>query len=391
MSSPTTGSTIRHSASTASWRANSSVVALHGVAEEALVRGPAAGRVVGGDQLDVLADELVAGDLDPHAELDADVGAQVQAQVVGAGGDQLPEQLQGRAPELDQDLGVGHRQVLAGADVERHAGPAPGVDGQAGGHVGLDAGVGGHPRLLAVAAELAADDAGAVQRPDRLDEPGALLAGGVGGVDRRRVHGQQGEHLEQVVLEDVADRASLVVEGAPALDPEVLGHGDLHLADVAGVPDRLQQGVGEAQVEDVLDRLLAQEVVHAEDAVLGQVAVQDLVELAGRGQVAAERLLDDHPGLVEAAGGGQPLGHGGEHARRDGQVVQRPLGVAEGLAQPLEGPGVGVVAVDVAQQRRQLGERLLVDLAGTLAVVLQAVVGPLAQLGQRPSRTWPPR
>src|SRR4029450_11498174 len=78
------------------------------------------------------------------------------------------------------------------------------------------------------------------------------------------------------------------------------------------------------------------------------------------------------------------LGGGGrgEHARRDGQVVQGPLGVAQGLAELLEGLGVGVVAVDVAQQPRQLGERLLVD----LAVVLEAVVGPPAQLFQVPTR-----
>src|SRR5918995_576054 len=165
-----------------------------------------------------------------------------------------------------------------------------------------------------------------ISSPNSSSGGGRDSAQAPGGVDRRGVHGQQGEHLEEVVLEDVADRARLLVEGAPALDAEVLGHGDLHLADVAGVPDRLQQGVGEAQVEDVLDRLLAQEVVHPEDAVLGQVAVQDLVQLPGRGQVAAERLLHDHPGRVEAAGGGQALGHGGEHARRDGQVVQRPAG-----------------------------------------------------------------
>ena len=50
--------------------------------------------------------------------------------------------------------------------------------------------------------------------------PRALLAGGVGGVDRRGVHGEQGEHLEQVVLEDVADGAGLLVEGARPLTPK---------------------------------------------------------------------------------------------------------------------------------------------------------------------------
>jgi hypothetical protein len=66
--------------------------------------------------------------------------------------------------------------------------------------------------------------------------------------------------------------------------------------------------------------------------------------------------------------------------------VQRPAGVAELLAEPLEGPGVVVVAVDVAQQLRQPGEGLLVELALAAGVVLDALAGPPAQLGQVPAR-----
>ena len=58
------------------------------------------------------------------------------------------------------------------------------------------------------------------------------------------------------------------VVAAAVLHAHGLGHGDLHVVDVAPVPDRLEQGVGEAERQDVLHRLLAQVVVDAEDLAL---------------------------------------------------------------------------------------------------------------------------
>ena len=57
----------------------------------------------------------------------------------------------------------------------------------------------------------------------------------------------------------------LLVEGAAALDAEVLGHGDLDVVHVATVPDRLEDAVGEAEDEQVADGVLAQVVVDAVD------------------------------------------------------------------------------------------------------------------------------
>src|SRR3546814_3645280 len=62
--------------------------------------------------------------------------------------------------------------------------------------------------------------------------------------------------------------------------------------------------------------------------------------------------------------------------------LQRVFGGAQFLAQALEGAGVVVVAVDVAQLRRELFESRLVD----AAVVLEAVAGAFAQLVDRPAR-----
>ncbi len=96
-----------------------------------------------------------------------------------------------------------------------------------------------------------------------------------------------------MVLDDVARRADAVVVAGTAADADVLGHGDLHVVDVVGVPDRFVELVGEAQRQDVLDRLLAEVVVDAEHGVGREDRLDDVVQLARRLQVAAERLLDD--------------------------------------------------------------------------------------------------
>ena len=114
---------------------------------------------------------------------------------------------------------------------------------------------------------------------------------------RGRLHRDERQDLQQVVLHDVAQRADRVVERAPVLDAEVLGHRDLDRLDVLAVPERLEEGVREAEVHDVLHRLLAQEVVDPEEALLGEDRGQTLVQLACGGEIGTERLLDDEPGV----------------------------------------------------------------------------------------------
>ena len=69
-----------------------------------------------------------------------------------------------------------------------------------------------------------------------------------------------------MVLHDVADRAGFLVELAAAGHAEFLGHRDLHAGDEVAIPDGLEERVGEAEVQQVLHRLLAEVVIDAEDA-----------------------------------------------------------------------------------------------------------------------------
>ena len=96
-----------------------------------------------------------------------------------------------------------------------------------------------------------------------------------------------------MVLDDVAHRPGLLVIAGPLLDPDRLGHRDLHVVDVLAVPDRFEDPVGETQDEDVLNGLLAQVMIDSEHLVLAEDGVDHLVERPRRLAVVAKRLLDD--------------------------------------------------------------------------------------------------
>ena len=67
------------------------------------------------------------------------------------------------------------------------------------------------------------------------------------------------------------------------------------MVDVAAVPERLVNRVGEPEVHQVLDGFLAEVMVDAEDVFFGEGALQVAVELLGAFRSLAERLFDDQP------------------------------------------------------------------------------------------------
>ena len=67
----------------------------------------------------------------------------------------------------------------------------------------------------------------------------------------------------------VAEGTGLLVEGGPGSHRQGLGDVDLDVVDVLAVPDGFEEPVGEPEGQDVLGRLLAQEVVDAEDLIAG--------------------------------------------------------------------------------------------------------------------------
>src|SRR6185437_3073662 len=103
-------------------------IAPQSIAEQARIRRALAPRLVARNQLHVLAAHLLAWLLDPRAGGYHHVRAEAEAEIIRILALDVVEHVQRRAPECDQHFGAGDRHFLAGADVERHAGPAPGVD-----------------------------------------------------------------------------------------------------------------------------------------------------------------------------------------------------------------------------------------------------------------------
>nr|WP_246355089.1 hypothetical protein [Nocardioides ungokensis] len=352
------------------------------------------------------------------------VGLHLDVQPVGLGGAlAVGEHVVGRCLEDHDDLGGPAVHPLAGAQVERHARPAPVL------HLGAhrDERLGPAARALEVGRGqvvdvrrhgLAVDQSGRVAAPDgvAVDVDGChrleglqhlelLVADGLASHVRGRLHGHQAQQLEQVVLDHVAHRAGLVVVAAALADAEGLGDGDLHVVDPPGVPQRLEEGVGEARDQQVLHALLAEVVVDAEDLRLREDAADRVVDRLGGGEVVPDRLLQHDPGaLVDDADLVEASADVAEERRRDGEVedahgllragplleegveavpVVGPLGVEHEVAQPAEEAvhrdGVEVVGRDERGQGvADLGPPAVVVEVGARDAQDPGVVGQLA-------------
>mmetsp|Transcript_32334 Transcript_32334/g.70578 ORF Transcript_32334/g.70578 Transcript_32334/m.70578 type:complete len:376 (-) Transcript_32334:225-1352(-) len=217
----------------------------------------------------------------------------------------LAVQLAGHVAELHADLRHALVERLARLHHERHPVPPGVVDEEGERGEGGAEGAGGHRRIVQVGGEgLAAGGAGLVLPHHQVVQRGHphgpqhlhLLVADVLGVEANRgLHREQCQHLQQMVLHNVADDAVLVEVTPPALGAKGLGEGDLHVADVLARPEGLEQQVGEPQHRQVVDQLLPQVVVDPVDLILSQHLEKVLGELLARLCVPPEGLLDDHP------------------------------------------------------------------------------------------------
>ena len=179
------------------------------------------------------------------------------------------------------------------------------------------------------------------------------------------------------LLDDVARGADAVVVAGAAADADVLGHRDLHVVDVVAVPDRLEHRVGEAQGQQVLDRLLAEVVVDpAPDGKTSPMVALRSRALCRSWPNGFSMTTRRHaPSLETDRSGALELLHDvAEELRRDRQVEcvalgsAHPVDVEDHLRQLVERLRVGEVAGDEADPLAQLQpDTLLVRGAGVLA------------------------
>ena len=152
-----------------------------------------------------------------------------------------------------------------------------------------------------------------------------------------------------MVLEYVSYRPHAVVEGATTFDTKGLGHGDLDTRHIAAVPQRLEERVGKAEDEEVLNRLLAEVVVDPEDRLLGEGLMEQPVQLLSRCEVPSEGLLHD-----ESTASGEPRRRQtsddvAEEQGRDGEVEKWVVEPFQSPGQGVERGGLAIVPGDVAE------------------------------------------
>ena len=148
---------------------------------------------------------------------------------------------------------------------------------------------------------LSDDDILGLDGRDGAEHTDLLVTDVLGAEGNGALHGEEGEHLKQVVLHDVADNAELIEVSTTALCSERLLEGDLDVVDVMPVPGGAEEGIAKSENKDVLHHLLAQVVVDAVELILLPIGLQGLLQLPRASQVLAERLLDlDAPNMLEA-------------------------------------------------------------------------------------------
>ena len=175
-----------------------------------------------------------------------------------------------------------------------------------------------------------------------------------------------------MVLEHIAQHPHAVVIVGPVLDVHRLRHRDLDVIHVAPVPDGLEDGIGEAEEQDVLRRFLAQVVVDAVDLAFIKYRMQHLVQLTGGSEIIAKGFLDDDPApgftLVRQASLPQAVDHRDVMLGSGCQVVQAVGGLAftlgKELTQALEVISDVQVALEVDQLRREVIPVRLVEAFG---------------------------
>ena len=189
-----------------------------------------------------------------------------------------------------------------------------------------------------------------------LEHLGFLIVDGAIALISRRLHGEQGDNLKQVVLDDVAQATGALVKRTATLRAKVLGQRDLHAGHMVAVPDWLEERVGETKVEDIHDRFLAEVVVDAEDCIFRERRQRNAVELTGRSQAASERFLDDDARLIGEPRGTEAFDHRGEQCGWDGQVMRRAPGITQRVLERLERIWVVVITAHILEQRKKVVE-----------------------------------
>jgi hypothetical protein len=166
------------------------------------------------------------------------------------------------------------------------------------------------------------EDVVANQRPDRAQDIHLPIAQVAGVEADRRLHRDQAEQLQEMVLQHVLERPDAVVVAGPTFQRECLVPDDVHLSDVLAVPGGLENTVGQPGAENVLNGRHGQEVVDPVHRVLRDDLSQQQVQLGSLLQVLTEGLFQHDRAALRKPGTVQRRHRGGSDGRRECQVCR---------------------------------------------------------------------
>src|SRR3974390_1236314 len=98
-----------------------------------------------------------------------------------------------------------------------------------------------------------------------------------------------------MVRHHVAQCAGLLVEATATLNTYGFGHCDLYVVDMVAVPEWLEDAIGKAQHQNILDRFFAEEVINSIDLTFGQYLEDLSIKGLCGSKVVSERFFDDYP------------------------------------------------------------------------------------------------
>src|SRR5580704_5309850 len=185
-----------------------------------------------------------------------------------------------------------------------------------------------------------------------------------------------------MVRHHVTECAGCLVEAASLFHTNRFRRSDLHMVNSIAIPYRFKQTIGEAERHNVLNRILAEEMVDPKDLILVQCALDAGVQFARRVEAVAKRLVEDDASpkwrlaaLVFALIGElrltELLDDGAEQAVGDREIKDDiPTGalgllrLAENIAQIVVELGLGQVAANIRHLCSQLLPGVFVDMVG---------------------------
>src|ERR1700679_2583428 len=158
-----------------------------------------------------------------------------------------------------------HRKILPRTNVKRNAIPPPRINLKLQTSKRLHLRVRRNTLLIQIATELPANQILRLNRRNGLKHLHLLITHRLSIASRRTLHREIAHHLEDMVLNHIANRARLVIKSPTTLNPKVLRHRDLNSLNIVTIPNGFQERIRKAKGHHVMHWPLRKVMIDAKD------------------------------------------------------------------------------------------------------------------------------